>query len=450
MKSLHKLITALLFIFFCLPLFAQPYTLDENVKPVQLDLKEDKKREGATAVAANVTITNEIQYFFVKGCNMLQFIDVFIFSNFGNPDFKADLVRNTWEDIEQSASTGSSDKGIINFKLRAEGDFGFKVIPTGEKINYTIVVYASPPAEDYLGSAFRKANDSEIKVGGESSSDSGGGSSGNGSGGPSNTLLYVIIGVALLVIGFLASKVLSKKSTNILLLLFTFTLCSTGLAQDDYGLVPELETVDIEDIRNDEYRRTLNEMGSELFEGAGGAVDAALDRLDEVGDIIRDDDRYRVVRDLYDSYTGLGDCINSTPPPGMPRIPSFCDTDECGTCFTNARRKFNQNRYTFERLKTIYSCTKTFTDRAIAFGDNVSGVHGVSGLAWQSEKRKIEKSVKDLQKAYDDKYVELLQSQREALMMLNECEGEHGIPDWYDRFGYMYYEFTAMNYRRAN
>ena len=109
--------------------FAQPYTLDEKISPHRLELKEDKKVKGATAVAANATIKDEAQYFYVAGCNMFQFIDVYIFSNFGSPNFKADLVRNTWGDVETSASTGGSKNGIINFKLRAEGDFGFKVYP---------------------------------------------------------------------------------------------------------------------------------------------------------------------------------------------------------------------------------------------------------------------------------------------------------------------------------
>ena len=86
----------------------------------------------------------------------------------------------------------------------------------------------------------------------------------------------------------------------------------------------------------------------------------------------------------------------------------------------------------------------------IAFGDNVSGYHGVSGLAWQSQKIGVLKSVDELKKSYDKKYAELIQSQQEILMELNDCEAAHGIPDWYDRFGYMFFEFTKMNYARKD
>ena len=89
-----------------------------------------------------------------------------------------------------------------------------------------------------------------------------------------------------------------------------------------------------------------------------------------------------------------------------------------------------------------------FTNAAVSFGDNVSGVHGVSGLAWQNQKFKILKSVEELKKSYDKKYQELLVEMQKALMELNDCEAEHGIPDWYDRFGYMYYDFTKNQYQR--
>lgn len=434
MKNIKIIWIYVVMLFVCNSLFAQPYTLDEEIKPVQLELKDDKNHEGAQHLLANATIDNKPQFYFVKGINMFQFVDVYIFSNFGNPNFKVELVKNTWNEVEESESTSGSKNGIINFKLRTEGDFGFKVLPAAKKINYTIYVYASSPMEQHLGSAFTKATkkDTDPETGGTAT----------GSGG-SNTTLYIILGVALLVIGFLGAKLMSRNKASMLLLLLTLGISGSAMAQGG------LRTFD-GGLDDPGYEDWLREEGAELVEEGVEALDEGLDRLGELGEIIEDDERYRTVRDLYDSYTGLGDCISSVPPPGMPRMPSFCETEECGTCFMRARADFNTNRYSFERLKVIYNCTKTFTDAAISFGDNVSGVHGVSGLAWQSERRKIEKSIKDLQEAYDKKYRELLESQKRALMKLNDCEAEHGIPDWYDRFGYMYHEFSAMHYKRPD
>lgn len=450
MKNLRFIVFTVLTLFIFSSGFAQPYTLDEKIVPIKLELKDDKKHKGAKYAAVNVTIADASQYFYVNGFDMFQFIDVFIFSNFGSPNFKVDLVKNTWDDVEKSGTTGESEKGVINFKLRTLGDFGFKVYPGSAKINYTILVYASAPIEKSLGSAFTKASESDIKAADDTSGNEGSASS--NSSGSSNTLLYILLGVALLVIGFLASKVLSKNKTTILLLFAALSINYTGSGQVEDVIVLDdgVEEVDLDDIRTEQYIEWLEEEGPELIEDGFELLDEAAERYEFIEDFLEDDERYNVIRDLYDSYTGLGNCISSVPPPGMPRVPSFCDTDECGTCFVNARETFNQNRYSFERLKTIYNCTKTFTDASIAFGDNVSGVHAVSGLAWQSARKKIVKSVQDLQKAYDEKYVELLDKQRRALMELNNCEAQHGIPDWYDRFGYMYYEFTAMHYKRNN
>jgi len=420
--------------------FAQPYTLDEDITPTKLELKDDKKRKGAKSVLANATIENDPQYYYVNGCSMFQFIDVFIFSNFGSPNFKVELAKNTWNEVEESATTRGSDDGIINFKLRTEGDFGFKIIPTGEKINYSIVVYASSPIQEQLGSVFKKAkaNDYENDSGGSLTE----GDSSTNSGGGSNIILYIILGVALLVIGFLAAKLSSKNKAGIIVILLSLTFSFQSIAQG------ELRIFDPGELENSSYEDWLEQEAPQLAEDGVEALDRGLDRIGIVGDIISDDKRYTRVRELYDSYVGLGDCMSAGPPPGMPRIPSFCETDECGSCFQRARADFNTTRYSLERLKTIYSCTKTFTDKAISFGDNVSGIHGVSGLAWQAERTQIMKSIKSLKKSYDAKYVELLASQKRALMKLNDCEAEHGIPDWYDRFGYMYYEFSAMNYKR--
>jgi len=438
MKHIKITFVALFVLCFSSNGFAQPYTLDENVKPMKLELKEDKSRKGAKSVLVNATLENESQYFYVNGCNMFEFIDVYIFSNFGSPNFEVQLVKNTWNEVEESESTGGSDNGIINFKLRTEGDFGFRVVPTGKKINYSILIYSSGPMEAHLGSAFSKATKKEMSPDSGNDSENSGGGSNSGGG---NMILYIIIGVALLVIGFLAAKVLSKNKANLILLFILLGISAPAMAQGGFHVF------DAGDLDDGGYEDWLREAGDLVEEGVED-LDEGLDRLGELGEIIRDDERYRTVRDLYDSYTGLGDCISSVPPPGMPRMPSFCETEECGSCFTRARADFNTNRYSFERLKTIYQCTKTFTDAALSFGDNVSGVHGVSGLAWQAERRKIEKSIKDLQKTYDNKYRELLESQKRALMKLNDCEAEHGIPDWYDRFGYMYHEFSAMHYKR--
>ena len=71
-------------------------------------------------------------------------------------------------------------------------------------------------------------------------------------------------------------------------------------------------------------------------------------------------------------------------------------------------------------------------------------------MAWQTQRRNIEKSVTELEQAYDAKYAEFLQSLADAMMELNICEAKYGVEDWYDRFGYMYFEFMKDKYQRKD
>ncbi|MAU16787.1 MAG: hypothetical protein CMH46_14760 [Muricauda sp.] len=68
---------------------------------------------------------------------------------------------------------------------------------------------ASPEKKTYLGSAFRSINEDEMTSGGGTSSREAGERSGDG--GETNYLLYIALGVALLVIGVLAGKLMGRK-----------------------------------------------------------------------------------------------------------------------------------------------------------------------------------------------------------------------------------------------
>jgi len=455
MKPLYYLITIIIISLFCPNLSAQPFSMDKNIKPVKLELIDDKEVEGASGVITNGTLDKDSHYWFAK-VDMFRPVDVYLFSNYGDADFEVDIAGNNWEDVIETQNTGSADDGIVHFKIRTEGDFGIHVRPGAKKINYTLVIYANPPVKEYLGSAFRKARPDELKSGettaitqndSDDSNDSNGSNDGSTSSGNSNTLLYVLLGIALLVIGFLLAKVLNKnKSVGIFLICF-LGFVQVGFSQQHSGTTwgPNSQQQYQDWLRD----RAAEDRGSGWGDASrvGGGIKLMGDLGNKMGKALG---TYGAAKGAYDAYTGLNSCMNSTPPPGMPRIPSFCETDDCEQCFLDARQRFNQNRYTFERLKTIYTCTKTFTDRMIAFGDNVSGYHGVSGLAWQSQKIGVIKSVNNLKKSYDQKYAELIQSQHDILMELNDCEAAHGIEDWYDRFGYLYFEFTKMNYTRKD
>ncbi|WP_108425300.1 hypothetical protein [Flagellimonas amoyensis] len=443
---------------------AQPYTLDKSIKPMELKLMADTRKghEGEKGIVYFNRVTDSVMYHFVTGHSLFQFVDVLVTSMDGSP-LEVSLNQDIWNDEYNKKSTASSEDNMVRFKLRAEGKFGIKVETDAPKNSlYNITVLASPEKKAYLGSAFRPINENEMKSSDKAAiSDvaADGSKEGNGS----NTFLYIALGVALLVIGLLAGKLLGRKGKDTTMLLCFMLMFSIGShAQQHWGgNVMTMEQFENWKTKFEHDQDMLKEE-MEILQSERAGVRKGIENLGKT--IANIQSTWSTVKNLYTSYTGLSDCINSAPPAGAPTIPSICseitvddrgrivegENEECASCFLEARQKFNEKRYLFDRLATIYKCTKKFSNAAIAFGDNASGVHGVAGLAWQAERIKIEKSVEELEKAYDNKYAEMLQDLADAMMELNICEAKYGVEDWYDRFGYMYFEFMKEKYARKD
>ena len=90
--------------------------------------------------------------------------------------------------------------------------------------------------------------------------------------------------------------------------------------------------------------------------------------------------------------------------------------------------------------------TKKVTDFGISFGDNFSGIHGVSGLAWQTERAKVIKSIEKFDKTYNSKYKELIDKLYNTLIWIDDCEKQLGYENWYSHSGFIYYEFMKVRY----
>ncbi len=137
-------------------------------------------------------------------------------------------------------------------------------------------------------------------------------------------------------------------------------------------------------------------------------------------------------------------------PPGMPEVPISCAPDsECQQCYDRAQRDLNFIRVQFEKMRALYDATTTMAKNAIAFGDDVSSIHGMMGLAWQTQRRGIQKSVDHLGQTYDGKYREFLAILERSLKSIDACEWKHfDTVDWYNRFGFIYYQFMEARYNR--
>ena len=235
---------------------AQPYSLKEEIKPIKLELLKDTRKghEGEKSITFVGKVVDSASYHYIKGYDMYQLVDIMVANYDSDENLRVELMTNTWEKVADSKNTKSSPDGIVHFKLRDHGAIGIKISPPKSgAANYIIVAMASPPKQDHLGTPFVSIEKNQMKANARKN-DAGGASKGG-----NNTILYIIIGVALLIIAFLGGKLLGKKkSVNLFipLLFFTFSVS----AQMGSSSIPEesldiLESQQQEDLNDNQARR---------------------------------------------------------------------------------------------------------------------------------------------------------------------------------------------------
>lgn len=162
---------------------------------------------------------------------------------------------------------------------------------------------------------------------------------------------------------------------------------------------------------------------------------------------------YDNVHDMYEASNALdnNECVPDFSTDAQSMMPSSCgEQPGCQDCYQSSINRMTTVRRSLARLSCIRMNIKKFTDAAIAFGDNVSGIHAITGLAWQAERRGILESIDNFNKSYDRKYTELIQSLQTALQGISTCEAQYGMPDWYQRFGFIYFEMMKEKYKRTD
>lgn len=139
--------------------------------------------------------------------------------------------------------------------------------------------------------------------------------------------------------------------------------------------------------------------------------------------------------------------------PGTPELPLLCKSaSQCEACFKEPYQELNRTRFRFEKLRKLNRVTKKMLRENIAWGDAAAGLAGgLTPLAWESEKVKIRQSEKNFNAAYDEKYAELTATLLGTLQEISACEEQvFGEQGWYERYGFMYYQFMADSYRRPD
>lgn len=191
------------------------------------------------------------------------------------------------------------------------------------------------------------------------------------------------------------------------------------------------------------YGQRVNDIMIEYAE----SLQEELSRTDEGKDPNRDDDKNN--RNASEKENdGGGKSAGSPTGPDNPSGGGEGDGDaeEGCACLAEAYANLQDNRHSLEKLLKIGQHTKKVTDYGISFGDNFSGVHGVSGLVWQKKRLEILKSIKSFDKTYDQKYNELIERLYNTLIEIDRCEKLLDYDNWYSHSGFIYYEFMKVRY----
>ncbi len=189
--------------------------------------------------------------------------------------------------------------------------------------------------------------------------------------------------------------------------------------------------------------------GTSLF-GGDGLPEAMNNSLEMFNNYL---DRLSNYDEMMSAHNALGsnECLPDFSQQSGADFSINCNRKEdCIRCYTGASQKILRTRQTLARLRCIYLNTKNLTESSIAFGDNVSGIHAVSGLAWQKAKANINASFDRLKQSYNSKYDELMEKLKNDLLAFDKCELKSGNPNWYNRYGYMYYDMMALYYKRPD
>ncbi len=119
-------------------------------------------------------------------------------------------------------------------------------------------------------------------------------------------------------------------------------------------------------------------------------------------------------------------------------------------CLQKAYERLEDRRYRFEKLRIITARIDRITDFGLAFGDDVSGVHGVSGLVWQTKRKEIVQGMMKFDNTYESKYQEMVKDLYDILMEIDRCEALMGFENWYSSSGFIYYTFMKDRYKRKD
>jgi hypothetical protein len=382
---------------------AQPFTLDEKIKPIELKLDDynpgDPKAQGRLS-QASFTQTENIQYYFVRGISIYSPDYVGITADDPSTGIKISLHKENWE---QALATGNTaGEGHWETTFKTSGDFGIKVVADKLPARYSMVVWVGKEVSPSLPSPFTT-------------------SAGSLGGGlwSSSSFLYLAIGALVLIIGVLAvllfrSKSKAKASAACLVLGLGLCLLPPVLVRAQAG---------------------------------GLSPSKAMDYLKKALDLAQNAEK------MWNNSKTLSP-NEATPDLGQrgPTMPSSCAgakaaSEEC-RCFAKSAERLDKNRLMLEKLRILVANQKDFKDKAIALGNSYAQLHALMGIQWVGiRKHDIEEPYEEFKRISNEKHRLVMAAIQDSLKNISDCEARLGEKDWYQKYGFIYYEFLYDAYK---
>lgn len=200
------------------------------------------------------------------------------------------------------------------------------------------------------------------------------------------------------------------------------------------------------------------EVGSRAESAAndvGGAVDEAMGPLGRAHEIASNlADGVQTAREGYDALSDLDrqlDRALDQPDVDAPPVPASCLTREgCEACYSQAYLQLARSRVLLLRARALFDATHRFASAAQAVGDTLAPSTREAAFVWQMQKPRIAASLGAFDSTFDRKINDMLAVVRRALQDISECEARHyNNPDWYARYGFVYFEFLQSRHRRS-
>jgi hypothetical protein len=388
------------------PLRAQPFTLNDKIKAAEITLQPYRAgdaKTGGRIYSTVITQMQETQYFFVRGISIFSPDSVGIAADDPSARIQVSLHKETWEQPNLRGQTDNA--GHWDTKFKTTGDFGIRVSPDRVPATYAILVWVGNEVDVPFPSPFKQSGAPEKS----------GGSSGR-------VTIYAVAG--LLIVAIAAAVFIKLKPARMCLLIAA--LVTAPLVA----------------------RATLAQ--------EGGYPKAVAEMLEQLESFL---EHQESVKDFWESLKALS-ADEATPDESQrgPTLPSTCvdaswkmpdarRSQDC-RCMATAVDKLRENRQMLEKMRIMVANQKAFVDKATALGNSYAQLHTLLGLQWVGiRKHDIEEPYAQLKVISNQKHQALMAAIDKDLKDISVCEAKLGEPDWYQKFGFMYYEFLSAAYK---